>query len=1161
MKRLLVRIVRIVRIPRSSLLALAAVLGCGDTTNTPRNQLTFDRPIDMAFACYGSLQLNDGTEKPVSSPMPTVACDKRAEPRENEALPLNAWPGQEGIGNDAVAWYGLVLESGPGTVNLMQFKIAFPATQFEGAVVDADPLTPGVNGISVGEEPVAIITDPAGCHAITANAGSCDLSVLDLNSALPPPKRGARVDRLEVTNAAGAPLRARPAAMVGMPSSEDIGNMCPANPTGLVYIAYPSCHLVAGIDTATGKVVTGVQFDAAGVPSLVVGGNVTCPAECDGGGAVTAGIRPVALDLQRDPKSGAKRLVIGADNSASISIVKLDDAYRPQSVAQVALENKTGTLGISALAVSPEIGMGGGTTGVLDPIDDEAAGQTHQFVYAVASDRTVRVADVYDIPKECDTQVDPRFARNVTDVVALSCFPVGAPTTPSRRPSARGPGIQLPGSAVPLAVDFVRVDRLPLPPQQEADPKPDVPEFRNPDLPGTLIGDFALISTSNGGIFVANVDDDDYPDLFKPATPLAVSMTSAMAHQLRDLDGQRSLTIDDEDEQNIDTGGDATIDDHSSDDKTCVYGGKINGTIGVGRPRISAPPERKVQAGTVAPEKLATLPGLRQLLCNRRARHASTATDDIQSADYDAVPELAYAVPDPDPTVAPPGTYRDRAFPDLMALPESETWNLVWEGSLSLNTGTSSVNGPQVRENMMKADALGLHVLDESKSLCDTGVEPFDTVQLRGCDPSFGSADCAAGYTCFVHPESQLQGRGACMLSNEADRLANACKDFLTSERHYTVTQTASGELVAIARRRALSTTPLDGCVDNNQCTVLADQAMRLTSSKQPFEDSMVQDPHTWSCVADPLRAPMGGTGKRCEMTCNPPDLQDPQKPPECLTGTVCQGAVPGQPKSGFCMEGVIPPQACINAAQRYELHAGEAFAVIGSRSGFVHPIIADATGKCVRDPAASRLSIGRLPLVPRDPLSPTTPQACGDPATTDQLTGALAGGGFEPNPCTTTVSHTEAVPVYRPGTCSQDTQVIDNKTVNKFRIAERQGGAPAVRFRNRGMTFTIVDPYYPGDTTCISDRQANLGQIPRVVPGYTITFHQIGGFSPMQVLGLPASEDRPSFPVKLVRGPANTVWAVDEGDFLSASATSASTRGKVLRLEPLTPGQGTALK
>jgi hypothetical protein len=213
---------------------------------------------------------------------------------------------------------------------------------------------------------------------------------------------------------------------------------------------------------------------------------------------------------------------------------------------------------------------------------------------------------------------------------------------------------------------------------------------------------------------------------------------------------------------------------------------------------------------------------------------------------------------------------------------------------------------------------------------------------------------------------------------------------------------------------------------------------------------------------------------------------------------------------------------------------------VIGSRSGFVHPIIADTAGRCIRDPAASPLSIGRLPLVPRD------------------ATGAVRlcdpGGGFEPNPCATMVTTTDVLPIYSdPAAC------VLSQEEPKVKLEARE--APAVRFRNRGMTFTMVDPYYPGDRTCITDRQGNLGQIPHVVTGYTMTFRQVGGFVPLQALTALAGEDRPSFPVKVVRGPVNTLWVVDEGDFLSASTSSPSTRGKVMRIEPLAPGGGVTLK
>src|SRR6185436_18926484 len=91
----------------------------------------------------------------------------------------------------------------------------------------------------------------------------------------------------------------------------------------------------------------------------------------------------------------------------------------------------------------------------------------------------------------------------------------------------------------------------------------------------------------------------------------------------------------------------------------------------------------------------------------------------------------------------------------------------------------------------------------------------------------------------------------------------------------------------------------------------------------------------------------------------------------------------------------------------------------------------------------------------------------------------------------------------------------------------------------------TLVDPYYPGDSQCILDREGQLGKIPLVYQGYQISFHQAAGYSP---LFLPTIG--PSFPVKVVKGPTQSIWILDSGDFLSTSPTLASTRGKVFRVE-----------
>jgi hypothetical protein len=229
-------------------------------------------------------------------------------------------------------------------------------------------------------------------------------------------------------------------------------------------------------------------------------------------------------------------------------------------------------------------------------------------------------------------------------------------------------------------------------------------------------------------------------------------------------------------------------------------------------------------------------------------------------------------------------------------------------------------------------------------------------------------------------------------------------------------------------------------------------------------------------------------------------------------------------------MESVVPPQACVNAPQRYVLRAGDAFAVVGTLTGYVHPIIADASGNCVRDPKAAPTEIGRIPL---------TALAC-DP-TADPLTGALPGGGFEANPCQETTTQSEFESNFANlagGSCtlgSPAQNLVDRTTT-------------AIKFRARGMTLEIVDPTYPGDAVCTGDMSAKLGNIPIVSEDTQISFHVTAGFSPLL---LPST---PALPVKVLRGPTQSIWVVDEGDYLSTSIDVASTRGKVFRVEGQNP-------
>ena len=1066
-------------IRRAALLLVTAAAGaaalaagaCSDTSSTAVGSLNLDRPVDISFACYGDLRITNGGSADPSQPVeataqPLASCDFRAQ-EVITGQPQPVPPGQEDLskmGGTAVtapSYYGFILESAPGVVAIAKWDSTKSPIQFMGgevSVIDANPLTPGDNGISVGDFPVAIASDKVGCFELTANAGSCDMSELSINTALGDPTK-IHVDKLAVKNAAGQPLLAKPAAMVAEPPAGTIGVECPATPTGLVYVAYPGCHLVAAIDSSSGTVVGGIQFDASGNATFT-NGNVTCPNEC-GGEAGSDGPRPVALDLKHDPRSDRRALLIGAENSNTLTIVDLDNNYMPLMQHQVPLEQEDpkNPLGISQVTLSPQIGMGG-SSGALN---DDGEPQ-FQFAYAVASDRSVRVADVLNLYKECDAEVDPRYLHDVKDVSKLSCMPVGDPATPPRREGAHSPGIELTTNGVPTSVAVFRV------PTYDGDMRPQDP-FK-------LIGYFGVITSSNGFSYMFNIDDDNQPDYVggmmgaSATNVLASQIPLDIPHQLRDAIADRGAIA-----QTSVNGVDMVSCDDPGPNSDPTNGG-------TGSPRSPTLPQRAVPNGYVSSDKQFELPSIRQVLC--------TGADDTKP-----VPEIMFPAPI---------EVRDLVFPDLRAMRSAETWYLTWEGLLSLDQASTAVDGPPIREGDLVIDSSGMHLVDQTKPFCNAGVEVDDIVQLRGCDPSQGDAQCPEGYSCYVHPESKVAGLGACMATDEADRLATACKAFLTTLRRYTVGRATTGELILVPRKHELRTTPIDGCTSDQQCQMLANYAAQNASSANPVDDKTPPDPHHYTCAVDPARGP--STIKRCLESCTMDS--------DCEDGYACE--------NGFCMEGVVPPQACVNAPQRYDLRASDAFVVIGSKSGYIHPIIAGPGDVCMKDPNANPLRVGRIPL---------TAPAC-DP-TANPRTGQRPDGTYEPNPCETTVTQSELDPAYLPGTCT----AANPATV----LTSRQ--ADAIQFRNRGLTLTVVDPTYPGDAQCIGDRMGNLGRVPLVDNLYQLLFQTTPGFLPL-TLGTQDS----SFPVKVVNGPGQSIWIVDEGDFLSSDLGTASTLGKVYRIE-----------
>lgn len=1058
-------------------LLLVAAASCGTTPDLDSEVQNLNRPVDLAFTCYGQLRITgDGVADPeddlVFTPQPTRSCLLRTKAWDKQAAMAgtpqpSVPPGQEDLPNQpqlgpSMHWLGFAVQSASGTVAVIDADIPATkdSTEFRNAdpravtVLDGDLLTPGKNALSVGSLPVAIAGDPSGCFMTTANAGSCDLSVIDVDRVY---SRSTEplVRQQSITTAGGAPLLARPAAMIADVRPQEIGVACPAEPVGLLYIAYPDCHAVAVVDAATGVVQASIRFDDTGTVSIG-DGNLVCANEC---GEMRMpppdGARPVTLELTEDVFSGTRRLAIGLDNRPVLTVVDLGLDYLPTAtVEQYELEGDVGVIDVALTPVISMTGEGGWDENIL-------ATRAAQFLYAVATDGTVRVVDTYDRNHECDTQVDPRYLHATTTANDFSCFPTVPLGRPPRRAFARGPGIQLLGDDVPLSVVTVAagVDKPPIP----------APNRRVFD-PTETIGYFAFVSSSLGITYVVNIDDDLYPDFFRPAAPLDNQVALAMPHQLRDglLRGGD---------------GDSAVDESlglQCDDR----GGSIEGGLPLGSPRAENRPTSFVDSSQIAQNKGFQMPYVRQTLCE--GEDASRAL--------------------PEPMFSQPADVRAQVFPDIRGVAFEEDWSFQWEGTLSLDTGLESVvDGPQVRTSTVRLGGGSITITDPSRPFCAAGVEKYDHVQFVGCNPAQGDSQCGIGESCFVHPDSAVAA-GTCLPTDEVEVLASACRDYMVSVRRFAVQQSTSGALVLSERRRVLRTSPVNGCSSNDQCQELANYAERFTSTEHPRDDDTDPAPFQYVCAPDPTRSP--GIN-RCQMTCDDTNA--------CEEGTVCSG--------GFCLEGTIPPPACMAGLQRYTLNATEAMVVIGDRTGYLHNIVEGAGGVCEPDPTIGPLVVGRFKLNP----PPCTGTGVAD---------------VTPNPCSLTVDHTELIPDYTDAMC--------NTGDTRGRLVTRP--VQAVRFRNQAFTLNITDPTYPGDAQCRHDRLGGRVGVPAVYPGFAFAFHLVAGFTPL------TSSVATVMPARLVKTPDDVVWIVDEGDVAPPPGSGANTlniTGQIIRLNPDVPNAG----
>jgi hypothetical protein len=482
---------------RITLPLVVVLAGCGSSPNIlPTND--FNRPTDVQFMCFGAF--GDDVSDLQLSGRPMRACHPSGQ--------LNMFTNASDDGIDPgpgleTRTFALMPNSASGDLSLIDAD--------NWRIVDLGTANAGYGRVPLGAVPEQISVSQDGCRLISANRGSCDLTLID-PSVYVQPVLQAEHDEVSIA-APEAPVTAPQAPVDGNQKPLEVSpyevaflpqdtsqlngkeNLCQHDGAQAVttpwrvLVTYPSCDLVALVDMPSFEIVDSVKVTLVNGLVVVVpqGKTPVCPISDCGTGRMD----PVAAPPQTRPSALAivpagDRAYVGLSSAPFILSLPVDAAAGTIGATGNAIPLHDGAVG------SNRIRLGVDPYRYKVPDDRRVAGtfvgddKQRRFLYAIARDGTVAVIDVLNpgAERECETNVDPLNPPAGT-TRGQACIP---PDPLHRRPGADGPALRFPTAPVDVAAADI-------PFQDDSDRREE-----------SVGGGYAWVLTASGVIYLVNID-------------------------------------------------------------------------------------------------------------------------------------------------------------------------------------------------------------------------------------------------------------------------------------------------------------------------------------------------------------------------------------------------------------------------------------------------------------------------------------------------------------------------------------------------------------------------------------------------------------------------------------------------------------------------------